>query len=141
MLTAPWYIGLPCSLKVSFLQKASPQNSSHAQSLFPAHLPFLSLLVPAVGWIHLACFQGFTEMPYHCNLKCLLSGVFLLFSIPSALIGETAGRALGCLPRCSPLSADHRNASGPPLCKLGTFLGGLRNHHKKLRASPPAARC
>lgn len=84
----------------------TPQNSSHAQSLFPAHLPLLSLLVPAAGWIHLACFQGFSEMLCYWNFKCLVpEEVFLLSFIPGTLTGETAGRAPGCLPRCSPFSA------------------------------------
>lgn len=140
MLIDPWHVGLPSSLKLSFLQRVSPQNSSHAQSLFPAHLPFLSLLVLAAHWIHLACFQGFSEMLCYCNFKCLVPGeVFLLSFIPGTVTGGTAGRAPGCLPRCSPLSADHRNASRPPLHKLGTFLGSLRNKRKKLRASPPSS--
>ena len=118
----------------------SPQNSSHIQSLFPAHLPFLSLLVPAASWIHLPCFQGFSEMLCYCNFKCLVPGeVFLLSFIPSMFTGETAERAPGCLPRCPPLSADHRNASRPPLHKLGTFLGSFRNQHKRLRASPSSS--
>lgn len=133
-----WQVGLPCSLELSFLQTASPRNSSHAQSLFPAHLPFLSLPVPAVGWIHLASSQGFCETCCYCIFKCLVPGkMFLLSFIPSTLTEETVGRCPRCLLRCSHLSADHRNASRPPLHKLGTFLGSLRNQHKNLRVSSP----
>lgn len=137
MLIDPWHGILP---RPQTLQRLSPPNSSRAQSLFPAHLPFLSFLVPAVGWSHLVCFQGLSEMLCYCSFKCLVLGEALPLSfMPSTLTGETAGRAPGCLPRGSPLSADHRNTSRPSLPKLGTFLGSLRNEHKKLRASPPSS--